>query len=235
MVDFLNIKALTFDCYGTLIDWETGILNILRPWALQNSIAASDGELLRAFGIAEVEMESAMPGILYPEVLRAVMNEISLYFRVLEDPKAAAVLATSVGDWPPFPDSREALHELKEKFKLVIISNVDHRSFARSNEKLGVEFDLIVTAEDAGAYKPDHRPFILALEQLEDLGVEPVEILHVAQSLFHDHVPAKELGLKTIWVDRRRGKDGWGATPAPLDAVEPDLVVTSLAELAALA
>ena len=126
-------------------------------------------------------------------------------------------------------------HALKPRFKIGIISNVDHASFARTDGKLGVDLDLVVTAEDAAAYKPYHTPFLLAIKELEEMEIRGSQILHVAQSLFHDHVPARELELTTVWVDRRRGKEGWGATLPPLTDVEPDLVVSSLEELAHLA
>ena len=233
-MEFERFKILTFDCYGTLIDWETGILRVLRPWAERHSLVASDDKLLRAFAREESEMERMMSGVLYPDVLRAVMNQVAAAFDVEPDPEDADALAHSVADWPPFPDSAAALAKLKRRFKLGIISNINHASFAHSDEKLGIDWDLVVTAEDAGAYKPDPRPFQMAIEVLEEEGIEKGEILHVAQSLFHDHVTAKALELATVWVDRRRGLEGWGATPPPEAPVRPDLVVATLAELADL-
>lgn len=235
MLDFSSVRALTFDCYGTLIDWETGIATVLRSWANRNGFVADEEELLRAFAVAEAAMERVMAGVLYRDVLRAVMNDIAERFGIEPDAGDAMALADSVGGWPPFPDSHEALDRLKGNFKLAIISNVDHASFSGSYDSLGITFDAIITAEDAGAYKPDHRPFLLAFEVLEEMGVGREEVVHVAQSLFHDHVPAKALGMKTVWVDRRRGKEGWGATPPPDANVEPDLIVTSLAEFADIA
>jgi 2-haloacid dehalogenase len=231
---FSDFKVLTFDCYGTLIDWETGILAVLRPWAEKTGLAAGDEELLRAFAVTEAEMERMLAGVLYRDVLRRVMDEISIGFRVAPSPGDADALAASVGKWPPFPDTVEALRSLKRRYKLAVISNVDHASFAGTDKQLGIDFDLVVTAEDAGAYKPDQRPFLLAFEHLEQMGIAREEILHVAQSLFHDHLPAKALGLSTVWVDRRKGKQGWGATPPPDAQVEPDLIVADLLELAAL-
>jgi len=232
MIDFTRYKALTFDCYGTLIDWETGILNVLRPWADDKGFKLTDERLLEDYAQAESKVEELMPGVLYSDLLREVMNEMAAGYGIAPDPDAAETLAMSVGEWPAFDDTAEALGKLKKKFKLVIISNVDRVSFARSNEKLGVSFDAIITAEDAGAYKPDMRPFLIAFDVLEEMGIQRGEILHVAQSLFHDHVPAKALGLATVWVDRRRGREGWGATPPPPVEVRPDLVVANLDELA---
>ncbi|HUX07843.1 MAG TPA: haloacid dehalogenase type II [Acidobacteriota bacterium] len=232
MIDLAQFKALTFDCYGTLIDWETGILNVLRPWADDKGFKVTDEKLLEDYAQAESRVEEFMPGGLYSDLLKEVMNEMAAGYGVAPDSKTAETLAMSVGEWPAFDDTAEALSKLKKNFKLAIISNVDRASFARSNERLGVTFDAIITAEDAGAYKPDTRPFLLAFDLLEEMGVGRSEILHVAQSLFHDHVPAKALGLATVWVDRRRGRRGWGATPSPQVEVKPDLVVANLAELA---
>lgn len=229
---FSGIKALTFDCYGTLIDWETGILSVLRPWAQERGVAASDEELLQTFSREEARCEREMPTVLYSDLLETLMAGIAERFNTRLDPGDAERLISSVGDWPPFPDTPVALRSLKERFKLAVISNVDRKSFASTNEKLGVEFDLVVTAEDAGAYKPAHTPFLLAFERLEEMGIGRGEILHIAQSLYHDHVSAKELGLRTVWVNRRRGKLGWGATPPPPKTVKPNLEVAGLAELA---
>ncbi len=235
MIDFTKYKALTFDCYGTLIDWETGILNVLRPWADGKGFKVTDEKLLEDYAQAESRIEALRAGVLYSDLLKEVMNEMAAGYGIAPDPDAAVTLAMSVGEWPAFDDTAEALSKLKKKFKLAIISNVDRDSFARSNEKLGVSFDAIITAEDAGAYKPDTRPFLIAFDVLEEMGIQRGEILHVAQSLFHDHVPAKALGLATVWVDRRRGREGWGATPPPPVEVKPDLVVANLDELAKIA
>ncbi|MGH6929243.1 MAG: HAD hydrolase-like protein, partial [Dongiaceae bacterium] len=140
----------------------------------------------------------------------------------------------SVKDWPAFPDSSAALAYLKQHYKLAILSNIDRASFAHSNRKLGVEFDLVVTAQDVGSYKPTPRNFEVLLEGLAALGVPKTRVLHTAESLFHDHVPAKRFGLATAWVNRRAGKDSFGATRAPDESVTPDWRVTTLSELADL-
>lgn len=229
-----DFKALTFDCYGTLIDWETGLLAVLRPWAARHDRRVSDERLLEAFGKAEAAVERESPQMRYTDILRSVQARIAVAFGVPTIEAEAEALAQSVGDWPVFPDTAAALRELKQRHRLVIVSNVDHAAFARTNAKLGVAFDAIVTAEDVGAYKPDRRMFESAVSVLAGMGIRPSEILHVAQSLYHDHVPAKALGLTTVWVDRRGEKSGWGATVPPSAAVKPDLVVRTLAELAAL-
>ena len=139
----------------------------------------------------------------------------------------------SVGDWPAFADSADALARLQARFRLVVITNCDNDLFAASNKRLGVAFDEVITAEQAGSYKPSHHNFEVAFERVARLGVRRERILHVAQSLFHDHVPAHELGMTTVWVNRRHAKDGPGATP-PAAAV-PDLTVPDMASLADLA
>jgi len=138
------------------------------------------------------------------------------------------------GDWPPFAGSPAALAALAKRFMLVVLSNVDRESFARSEKRLGVTFDRVFTAEDVGSYKPDRRNFEYMLERLGRGGIVPGALVHVAQSRYHDIEPAKALGLRAVWVDRRYGRAGWGATPPPSGGAEPDLTVRSLAELATL-
>lgn len=227
-----DFRVLTFDCYGTLIDWETGILTVLRPWAASAGIAADETQLLASFGEAESAAEHARPGALYPDILRATLAGIAVQLGVKADAASADALGRSVGDWPAFPDSPEALRRLQRHAKLVIVSNVDRASFARSQPKLGVTFDAVVTAEEVGAYKPDLRMFHRALEVAAGWGVTPKQVLHVGQSLYHDHVPAKQLGLASVWVRRPSPRAGLGATRDPGMPVQPDLIVTSLAELA---
>jgi 2-haloacid dehalogenase len=230
-----DFSALTFDCYGTLIDWETGILAALRPWRSAHGVEADDEALLAAFGRAESHREATDPTAPYPRILAGVLEDLAEDLGITASPEEAAAFGDSVKDWPVFPDSPEALAYLKRHYKLVIVSNVDRASFHHSNAKLGVTFDAIVTAEDAGAYKPAHNHLRLALAQLAELGVPKHQVLHVAQSLYHDHVPAKRLGLRTMWVNRRaaHGQDG-GATPAAPVPVTPDGEVPTLAALADL-
>jgi putative hydrolase of the HAD superfamily len=237
---FDNFRVLTFDCYGTLIDWETGILAVLRPWANRAGISASDAELLGAFGEAESAAEHDLPQALYPDVLRATHTRIARHFGINKytatsvDTDAADLLGRSVGDWPPFSDSSEALKRLQRRFKLIVVSNVDRESFARTQKKLGIIFDAVVTAEEVGAYKPDARMFRRALKVAKEFGAEPENIVHVAQSLYHDHVPAKSFGLKTVWVKRPSKRGEFGAAREPREKVQPELVVHSMKELADL-
>jgi 2-haloacid dehalogenase len=225
-----DFDALTFDCYGTLIDWEQGILTELKPWASPKGL--SDDAILEAFGAEESRCEAATPDKPYPGILADVFRALGRRWGLPVNEIAPIAFGGSVGRWPAFPDSAAALGYLKRHFKLVILSNVDRNSFARSNTKLEVDFDLVVTAQDVGAYKPDRRNFDRLLSELATLGIAKERTLHVAQSLFHDVVPAKAVGLKTVWVNRRKGRPGGGATPPAAGDATPDLEVASMAELA---
>jgi 2-haloacid dehalogenase len=229
---FDEFRVLTFDCYGTLIDWETGILAAVRPWMMRAGISASDAEILGAFGEVESAAEHDLPTAIYPDVLRATHGLIAKHFGVASNADAAELLGKSVGDWPAFADSTDALKRLQRRFKLIVVSNVDRESFARTQKRLGITFDAVVTAEEVGAYKPDAKMFLRAMEVAKTSGAERGNILHVAQSLYHDHVPAKSFGLKTVWVRRPSKAGEFGATKDPGVDVEPDLVVRSMKELA---
>jgi len=233
-MELRSFKALTFDCYGTLIDWETGILRSLESWRRRHHLELTDDGLLELYGTTEIVEEQARPAALYPEILRAVLMTMGQELHVEATSDEAEAFSRSVPDWPVFSDSPDALAYLKRHFKLAILSNVDRESFAGSNRRLGVEFDLIVTAQDVGSYKPDLRNFRRLLDELSAIGIEPHEILHVAQSLRHDIEPANQIGLATCWVDRRHDKRGFGATDPPVGEATPNLRVNSLEELAAL-
>lgn len=226
--DFSGFGAMTFDCYGTIIDWERGILAAIRPVFERRGIDATDDELLEAFAAAESELEAG-PYKRYREILGGVLSAIGSRHGFEPTSDEVEAFGGSVGDWPSFPDSIEALKQLATRFRLGVVTNCDDDLFAATKARLGIEFDPVVTAQQVGGYKPSHRNFEVMFERL---GLPRDEILHVAQSLFHDHVPAKELGLSTVWVDRRGGRAGSGAT-MPADAT-PDLVVPDLATLANL-
>ena len=224
MIDFAAFDALTFDCYGTLIDWETGIVEALRPLH-----AGADSEaLLEAFARHESALEAG-PYLRYADVLAGCVRALGEEFGFAVSDAQAAAFGRSVADWPAFADSPAALAALKERFRLGVITNCDDDLFAASNTRLGVEFDWVVTAEQARGYKPRIENFEYAFARMD---VPRERVLHVAQSRFHDHVPAKALGLTTVWVDRRQGRAGAGATP-PAAAV-PDLTVPDLRSLADL-
>jgi 2-haloacid dehalogenase len=225
-LDFGAFDAMTFDCYGTLIDWETGILTALRPIV---GPSGGDDALLEAFGRAESAVEAG-PYRRYRDILEEVARMVAAERGVVPDPAAVATFGGSVVAWPAFPDSADALARLHRRFRLGVITNCDDDLFAASARRLETDFDWVVTAQQAGSYKPSERNFHLAFERL---GLPRERILHVAQSLFHDHVPAKRLGLTTVWVDRRHGRSGSGATmPA---AATPDLTVPDMATLAGIA
>jgi len=225
-----DFQALSFDCYGTLIDWERGILTALQP--LRERIRVSDEDLLEAYGAAELEIEQEHPSLVYSQLLEKVHAALCDRYGVDESELEAAKFGASVGEWPAFPDSVEALRYLKEHFKLVILSNVDRLSFAGSNRRLGIDFDYIFTAQDIGSYKPDLRNFEYLLAKLGENGVGKGQLLHVAQSLFHDHVPANRIGIASAWIDRRHDREGGGATVLPDPMPHYDFRFTSLGELA---
>jgi 2-haloacid dehalogenase len=228
-----DFDALSFDCYGTLIDWESGILGVLVPWAKQHGLGINDETLLAVYARQEADVEAAMPDARYPDVLARSFIGVGRELNAPVIGEDAQRLASSVPNWPAFPDSHDALSLLADRYRLFILSNVDRESFGASNEKLGVHFTGIVTAEDVGSYKPAKRNFEALLTLVDMSGVESGRLLHVAQSLFHDHVPAKEVGLSTVWIDRRQGRAGWGATPAPENEVSPDWTFPSMAAFAA--
>jgi 2-haloacid dehalogenase len=232
MTDFDRFEAMSFDCYGTLIDWETGIANALRPWAARNGLAVDDQELIAAYGQYETHVEDDMPGALYPIILGETLRRVGVEFGTAVTDADAEAFGQSVKDWPAFPDTIAALQRLASRFKLIILSNIDRASFAASNPRLGVTFDAIVTAEDVGSYKPQRGHFDRLFEEIERLGVDRDRLVHVAESLFHDHEPAAALGLPSVWIHRRHDKGGTGATATPSGEVSPTWRFTSMAAFA---
>ncbi len=229
MGEFDGYSTLSFDCYGTLIDWERGIAAALRPWADRLGLAASDAELVAGHGRHETVVQREMPSARYPEVLAETMRRIGADLGGEVSDGDAARYGASVGEWPPFPDSAAALAALGSRFELAILSNVDRASFARSAAALGVAFDVVVTAEDVGSYKPDLANFRALLAAV---GVPPDRLLHVAESLYHDHEPAQRLGLASVWINRRHSRQGPGTTAPPTGAAVPRWEYPSLAAFA---
>ena len=227
-----GFDVLSFDCYGTLVDWEAGLLAALRPWAARTGARADGEELLSAFARRETEAQQARPGAPYPQILEAALDAISRESGAPATAAERAAFGASVGDWPPFPDSARALAALGERYRLCILSNVDRASFARSAARLGTEFDYVFTAQDIGAYKPDPRAFRFLADRLAAAGFARARVLHVAQSLYHDHAPARAAGFASVWIDRRRGRPG-GAAPAARGAY--DARFASLEDFAAAA
>ena len=228
-----NFEAMSFDCYGTLIDWEAGLSAVLTPWAREHGLDLTGEQLLAEYSGVEAVVEAGRPRDRYPDVLARSMRLLGDRLGAEVTDEQAARLARSVPDWPAFADSRDALAALSKRVKLIILSNIDRASFARSNARLGVEFTSIITAQDVGSYKPSRRNFDALAAEATRLGIGPGKLLHVAQSLFHDHVPAKRAGLPTAWINRRHARPGWGATPEPPAPVTPDWEFPSMAAFAA--
>ena len=231
-----EFSTLTFDCYGTLIDWESGIWDALQPLLMENDATGITRDLgLAAFAKAEHRLEREHPGKHYPDLLESVHQEIALHFDLATTHSLDYGFGQSVPAWPAFPDTADALRVLKQHFHLVILSNVHTDGFAASNRKLGVEFDAIYTAEMIGSYKPSDQNFAYMLDRLDrDLGIGTGSILHTAQSLFHDHVPARKFGLNNCWIDRQHLNDSghWGATAVVDDLPAFDFLFHSMGEMA---
>jgi len=230
MLGFNRYKALTFDCYGTLIDWETGITDWVRVRQMDTDVP--DELILSAFAMMQAKHQQVRPVLLYPEVLRRTWRDIEATFGWESKPEHAESFADSVGNWSPFADTIGSLQYLARFYKLGILSNIDNASLKRTMTRLAVPFDLTVTAEDVGSYKPDVAHFETALARLAAHGIARNEVLHVAQSKHHDVKTGRDLGLPCVWVNRRNSKKGSGATLA--GNAEPNLTVTSLAELVKL-
>jgi 2-haloacid dehalogenase len=234
MLDFNQFEVLSFDCYGTLIDWESGILPVLKHLLSNREIDFSDERTLEMFAEFESELEKEHNKyIKYREVLQQVVQKIGQRFNFepaeTESGTEINCLVESIKNWQPFPDTVAALSALKQKYKLAVISNIDGDLFAGTAKHLKVEFDWVITAEQARSYKPSTRNFELALETM---GIAPGKLLHVAQSLYHDIVPAASMGISTVWVNRRHNKTGFGATMAA--SGQPDLEVPDLKTLVEL-
>ena len=232
-----DFKVLTFDCYGTLIDWETGIWDALQPLLLAGGRDDIRREAaLAAFAETESAQQAATPGMLYAELLAACHRNLAERFAIPTTPALDAAFGASLPHWPAFPDTADALRALKRRYKLAILSNVHRDGFAASNRKLGVVFDAIYTAQDIGSYKPTPANFEYMLSHLKsDLGLEKADVLHTAQSLFHDHAPARGFGLANAWIDRQWLSKGgsWGATAQVAERPTVDFLYPTLAAMAA--
>ncbi len=228
MLDFNRYSVITFDCYGTLIDWESGMLPVLRGLTPDHFAPFEDAQLLEIFAGLEAEAERG-PYKTYREILTGVAEGFAARVgaKVTVDQKQA--LPNSVPQWPPFEDTVESLRRLQRRFELGVISNVDHDLFAGTAAKLEVKFDYFISAQQVRSYKPSTANFMAALKRI---GEPPQKILHVAQSLYHDIAPATSLGFDTVWVNRRGHQPGSGATPA--SSAKPTLEVPSLKALADL-
>ncbi len=227
MLDFDGFEVVSFDCYGTLIDWEGGLLPVLKQLLSNREINFSDDRTLELFAEFESQLENSKNDyIKYQEILLKVVKKIGQTFNFEPTATELNCLVESIKSWQPFPDTVAALSALKQKYKLAVISNIDDDLFADTAKHLNVEFDWLITAEKVRSYKPSIRNFEIALETM---GIPPEKLLHVAQSVYHDIVPATSMGISTVWVNRRHDKTGFGATmPA---SGKPDLEVPDLKTL----
>lgn len=225
MMKWDAFKCLSFDCYGTLIDWESGLIASLRPVLASHSIECDSEQLLVLYGQAESRAESGEYRS-YRSVLEDVLGLIGQQLGFQPNRAERQAFAESLKDWPVFPDTCKALQALSKRYALVVLSNVDDDLFEATQKQLGVQFHEVLTAQKIGSYKPDSRNF---QHLVDTVGFSKGEIVHVAQSLFHDIGPAKSLGLSTVWVNRRQGREGIGATP--LSEAVPDFTVPSMEEL----
>jgi 2-haloacid dehalogenase len=227
MLDFTRFELLTFDCYGTLIDWEAGLLPVLRRVLAAHGKDIDDAALLKLYGDFEQRSEQAAFRT-YREVLESVVRQFGAELGFTPTPNEVRSLPASLPSWKPWPDTVAALRQLKTRFRLAILSNVDDDLFAGSRPQLEVDFDEVITAQQAQAYKPSLKLFELALSRVK---APAHRVLHVGQSIYHDVIPAQALGLATVWVNRPSARPGVGAVKAA--EANPDLTVSSLAELAA--
>lgn len=226
-----DFKVLTFDVYGTLIDWESGMVTALKPLTDKVSRHLSRDDILEAHAYHESTSQRWTPAKKYSDLLGVVYRRLGEEWDVEVTWEECAAYGLSVRQWPAFDDSREALTYLKEHFRLVVLTNTDNLSFSGSNGRLGVHFDGVYTAEDVGSYKPADRNFDYMLETLARNGIARHEILHTAESMFHDHAPANRHGLANCWIYRRHDKQGFGATMNPGDMPTVDFRFDSMADL----
>jgi 2-haloacid dehalogenase len=226
-----DFDTLAFDCYGTLIDWETGIFEGLRPLLERVKQPLTRDQVLEAHARHESSQQKYTPAKRYQELLPIVYKRLAEEWQVPFTLSDCVAYGKSVQNWPAFEDSAEALQYLKKHYKLVILSNIDNESFTYSNAKLQIEFDAIITAEDVGSYKPSPRNFEYMLDKLGDRGIKKDKILHTAESLFHDHKPANEFGLASCWIYRRHAQEGFGATMNPGQQPKVDFRFNNMASL----
>ena len=205
MAKLTDFRLLSFDVYGTLIDWETGILNGLKP--LYERVNLDRGQALEIYHELERGQQNKTPDMPYSQVLAAIYPQFAVKLG-LETPtvEESERFGQSVGKWPAFPDTVDALRRLSKHYKLLVLSNVDRASFSASTAGPleGFKFDKIITAQDVGSYKPDPRNFEHMLQVAQsEFGIAKDQVLQTAQSQFHDHHPARKLGIKSVWIERR--------------------------------
>lgn len=228
-----DFKILTFDVYGTLIDWESGMVEGLRPLTARLGTPLSRDRILEAHACHESTQQRWTPAMPYRRLLATVYRRLAEEWGIPVTWEECEAYGDSVGNWPAFPDSAEALLYLQQHYRLCVLSNVDAASFRQSNDKLGVTFDHVYTAEDIGSYKPADRNFDYMIEHLARCGIDKRDILHTAESMFHDHQPANRHGLASAWIYRRHDKEGFGATMNPGEMPRYDFRFDSMADLVA--
>lgn len=226
-----DFKALTFDVYGTLIDWESGMIAGLKPLTDRVSRHLSRDDILEAHAYHESTAQRWTPAKRYSDLLASVYKRLAEEWGADVHWEDCTAYGLSVRQWPAFADSRDALAYLKQHFRLFVLTNTDNLSFSGSNARLGVAFDGAFTAEDVGSYKPDDRNFDYMLEALARREIGREDVLHIAESMFHDHVPATRQGLHKCWIYRRHEKQGFGATMNPGDVPVVDFRFNSMAAL----
>ncbi|MER5172494.1 haloacid dehalogenase type II [Thioclava sp. GXIMD2076] len=228
-----DYKILTFDVYGTLIDWESGMVEGLKPLTARLASPLSRDQILEAHAYHESTQQRWTPAMPYSRLLATVYRRLAEEWDIPVTWEECETYGQSVKNWPAFEDSAGALQYLQKYFKLCVLTNVDAASFKHSNDKLGVTFDHVYTAEDVGSYKPSDRNFDYMIEHLARVGIEKHEILHTAESMFHDHKPANRHGLTSAWIYRRHDKKGFGATMNPGEMPNYDFRFNSMADLVA--
>ncbi len=226
-----DFKVLTFDVYGTLIDWESGMIEGLKPLTDKVDRPLSRNDTLEAHARHESSQQRQTPCKRYQELLPIVYRRLAEEWGICVSWDECLTYGQSIKNWPAFSDAETALQYLKQHFKLVVLSNIDNESFSYSNEKLAVEFDAIYTAEDVGAYKPADKNFDYMLDKIGSIGVKKDQILHTAESLFHDHVPANKYGLSSCHIYRRYKQEGFGATRTPEKIPNFQFRFNSMAEM----
>jgi 2-haloacid dehalogenase len=225
MLDFSQFEWLSFDCYGTLIDWESGILGYLQPLLRSKGCSFTDDRVLDLYSEFEPREQSGEYRS-YREVLASVVRDFARELSFQVSDAEAAGLADSVADWQPFADVISGLRRLHTRYKLAILSNIDDDLFAHSAHKLQIPFDCVVTAQQVRSYKPSVNNFEVLLRRLV---IPPTRLLHVAESLYHDVRPASSLGIARVWVNRRKGKS---AAASKLVRARPDVEVADIGQLA---
>ncbi len=228
MINFQQFEVLSFDCYGTLIDWESGILAALKTILLNHQVNLEDEQILEIYAQSESNHQGG-DYLKYREILKNVVQDFCQRTNITPSESELNYLAESLKYWEPFPDTVEALKALKKRYKLTIISNIDDDLFADTAKHLEVELDWIITAEQVKSYKPSLQNFEFAIQRM---GISPDKLLHVAESIYHDIIPTKSMGLTAVWVNRRKDKEGFGAT-VPASGT-PDVEVPDLKSLVSL-